>query len=138
MAKSEFSAEERAAMKEAAAERKSAKKGAEAEAACVAKIEEMDAGDRAIAERLHALVKEHAPALAAKTWYGMPAYANADGQVVVFFQAAAKFKTRYATIGFQHAAQLDDGTMWPVAYAVTELTTDDERELAALIGHAAG
>lgn len=138
MSTERFTAEEKAAMKETAAERKAAKKGADAEAACLEKIAEMAPTDRAIAERLHALVKEHAQGLEAKTWYGMPAYANKAGKVVVFFQSGQKFKTRYATIGFQEAAHLDEGTMWPTSYAVTELTPEAESRLAALILKAIG
>jgi len=127
-----FTPEERAAMKERAAEvRKQARKGAKAdpEKDLLEKIAEMTDDDRAIAERLHALVAEHAPALTPKTWYGMPGYAL-DGKVLVFFQAAAKFKVRYATIGFNDNATLDEGTMWPTAFAVTKLGPDEE----ALIG----
>ncbi len=93
--------------------------------------------DRAIAERIHAIVTEHAPGLRPKTWYGMPAYAR-DGKVVCFFQPAAKFGARYATLGFNDPAHLDEGTMWPTAFAITELTADDEARVAALVKRAAG
>jgi hypothetical protein len=105
---------------------------ADGEAAVLAKIAEMPEADRAMAERLHAIIKASAPALSPKTWYGMPAYAK-DGKVVCFFQAADKFKSRYATFGFDVAANLDDGAMWPVAFALTELTAADEAGIAALV-----
>ncbi|WP_445996779.1 iron chaperone [Okibacterium fritillariae] len=130
-----FTPEERAAMKERAAEvRKQARKGAKAdpEKDLLEKIAEMTDDDRAIAERLHAIVAEHAPALTPKTWYGMPGYAL-DGKVVVFFQAAAKFKVRYATIGFNDNATLDEGTMWPTAFAVTKLGPDEEAFIGELL-----
>jgi uncharacterized protein YdhG (YjbR/CyaY superfamily) len=127
-----FSKEERAAMRAAAAEAKAAKVGADLEAACLAAIAEMSGSDKELAETLHELVKKHT-SLGAKTWYGMPAYTNADGKVVVFFQSAAKFKLRYATIGFQEAANLDDGNLWPNAYAVTSLTAEDKKRLVALL-----
>jgi uncharacterized protein YdhG (YjbR/CyaY superfamily) len=98
----------------------------------LAKIAEMPEPDRAMAERLHAIIKASAPALSPKTWYGMPAYAK-DGKVVCFFQAAQKFKSRYATFGFNDTANLDDGAMWPVAFALTELTAADEARIAALV-----
>ncbi|SKC36151.1 iron chaperone [Okibacterium fritillariae] len=130
-----FTPEERAAMKERAAEvRKQERKGAKAdpEKDLLEKIAEMTDDDRAIAERLHALVAEHAPALTPKTWYGMPGYAL-DGKVLVFFQAAAKFKVRYATIGFNDNATLDEGTMWPTAFAVTKLGPDEEAFIGELL-----
>jgi uncharacterized protein YdhG (YjbR/CyaY superfamily) len=127
-----FSKEERAAMRAAAAEARAAKAGADLEAACLAAIAEMSGSDKELAETVHELVKEHT-SLAAKTWYGMPAYTNADGKVVVFFQSAAKFKVRYATIGFQEAANLDEGNLWPNAYAVTKLTATDKKQLVALL-----
>ena len=130
-----FSKEERAAMRAAAAEAKAAKAGADLEAACLAAIGEMSGTDKELAETLHELVKKHT-ALGAKTWYGMPAYTNAEGKVVVFFQSAAKFKVRYATIGFQEAAHLDEGSFWPSAFAVTKLTTADKKELVALLKRA--
>lgn len=127
-----FSKEEKAAMRATAAEAKAAKAGADLEAACLAAIDEMSGADKEFAEILHKLVKEHT-ALAPKTWYGMPAYTNSDGKVVVFFQAAAKFKARYATIGFQEDANLDDGNFWPNAFAVTKLTAADQKKLVALL-----
>jgi uncharacterized protein YdhG (YjbR/CyaY superfamily) len=127
-----FSKEERAAMRAAVAEAKAAKAGADLEAACVAAISEMSGSDKELAETLHELVKRHTT-LAPKTWYGMPAYTNTDGKVVVFFQSAAKFKVRYATIGFQEAAKLDEGNFWPSAYAVTDLTAADKKQLVALL-----
>lgn len=127
-----FSKEEKAAMRAAAAEAKAAKAGADLEAACLAAIAEMTGADKELAETLHQLVKKHT-ALGAKTWYGMPAYTNADGKVVVFFQPAAKFSVRYATIGFQPDANLDDGTFWPNAYAVTKLTDADRKRLVELL-----
>ena len=112
-------------------------KQAEAESAVLEAIAAMPGPDRAIAERIHEIVKANAPALSPKLWYGMPAYAK-DGKVVCFFQAADKFKTRYATFGFQHDAHLDDGALWPVAFAVKELNPADEAKLAALVKKAAG
>ncbi|MFF8406773.1 iron chaperone [Streptomyces sp. NPDC015684] len=105
------------------------------EAAVLAKIAEMRDTDRAMAERLHAVVRAHAPGLAPKLWYGMPAYAE-DGKVVCFFQSAQKFGTRYATLGFGDRARLDDGTMWPAAYALRELTAADEARIGALVRRA--
>ena len=137
MANTTFSKEEKAAMRAAAAEVKAAKAGADLEAACLAAIEEMGGTDRELAQTLHGLVKEHT-GLSGKTWYGMPAYINADGKVVVFFQSAAKFKARYATIGFQEAATLDDGTFWPNAYAVTTLGAEEKKQLVALLQKAVG
>ncbi len=131
-----FTAEERAAMKERAkelkAEARANKNKAEGERAVLASIAEMPEPDRALAERLHAIVTASAPSLAPKTWYGMPAYAK-DGKVVCFFQAAAKFNARYATFGFNDTANLDDGTMWPTSFALTELTADDEARIGALV-----
>lgn len=129
---STFSKEEKAAMRATVAEAKAAKEGADLEAACRAAIKEMTGSDKDLAETLHTLVKENT-SLAPKTWYGMPAYANAKGKVVVFFQSAKKFKTRYATIGFQEDANLDDGNLWPNAYAVTKLTAADQKKLVALL-----
>ena len=137
MAKPEFTAEEKAAMKERAKELKAQASTAEAEADTLAKIAEMPPADRAIAERVHAIVKENAPQLLPKTWYGQPAYAR-NGVVVLFFQSSAKFNTRYNTLGFSDAAQLDDGTMWPSSYAITSLTAADEKVLVALVKKAAG
>jgi uncharacterized protein YdhG (YjbR/CyaY superfamily) len=131
-----FTDEERGAMKERAKELKTGK--ADGERALLAKIAEMPPPDRAMAERIHAVVTASAPALSPKTWYGMPAYANKDGKVVCFFTPASKFKERYATFGFNAPANLDDGTMWPTAFALTELTADDEARIAALVKKAAG
>ena len=130
-----FSAEEKAAMRQRAKEQKAEASKAEGEADALAKIAEMQPSDRAMAERLHAIIKASAPSLAAKTWYGMPAYTN-DDKIVCFFQPAEKFKTRYATLGFNDSARLDDGAMWPVAYALTELTPTDEARIAALVKQA--
>jgi hypothetical protein len=134
---SSFTKEERAAMSAAAAEAKAAKEGADLAAACRAAIEEMTGSDKEMAEALHELVATHTD-LRAKTWYGMPAYTNADGKVVVFFQSAAKFKVRYATIGFQEAAHLDEGNFWPTGYAVTKLTAADKKQLSELLKRAVG
>ena len=136
-----FSEAERAAMKDRAAElrasgKKGAKKADEAQA-CLDKIAEMPDADRAIAERFHALVTTHAPMLDAKTWYGMPAYAL-DGKVVCCFKPGEKFKTRYATIGFEDPAALDDGHVWATCFAVTRLTKADEETLASLVRKAVG
>src|SRR4051794_11361927 len=133
-----FTAEERAAMKERARELKAAKNKEEAERDVLAKIAEMPKADRTLAERLHAIVKANAPSLSPKTWYGMPAYANDDGKIVCFFQSADKFKARYATFGFNDAANLDDGAMWPTAFALNELNAADEKRIAALVKKAAG
>jgi uncharacterized protein YdhG (YjbR/CyaY superfamily) len=112
-----------------------ATKKADGEAEVLANMAAMPEPDRAIAERLHAIVRANAPSLSPRLWYGMPAYAR-DGKVVCFFQSAHKFKTRYATLGFQHEANLDDGSMWPVAFAVTELTPAGEAKIAALVQQA--
>jgi hypothetical protein len=130
-----FTAEERAAMREHVRESKGA--AADGAGAVLAKIAAMPGPDRALGERLHAIVTASAPALVPRLWYGMPAYAR-DGKVVCFFQSAAKFKTRYATFGFQHPATLDDGGMWPVAFAVKGLTAADEARIAALVKKAVG
>ena len=133
-----FTDEERAAMKERAQELKTtARRGsrggkADAESDVLAKIAEMPESDRIMAERLHDLIKSSAPALSPKLWYGMPAYAK-DGKVVCFFQSAQKFNTRYATFGFNDTANLDEGTMWPTSYALTELTAADEARIGALV-----
>ena len=133
-----FTDEERGAMKERAQELKTAArpgprgKKADEEGAVLAKIAEMSDADRDLAERLHELVKASAPDLAPRLWYGMPAYAK-DGKVVCFFQPAQKFKARYATLGFNDPAKLDDGTMWPTAFALTRLTADDEARIRALL-----
>src|SRR3989449_2269631 len=133
-----FTDEEGAAMKERAKELKAAgRRGpradeADGESDVLAKIEEMSAPDRAMGKRLHAIIKASAPALSPRLWYGMPAYAK-DGNVVCFFQSAQKFKTRYATLGFSDKANLDEGAMWPNAYALTELTAADEARIGALV-----
>ena len=132
-----FSKEEKAAMRAAAAEVKAAKAGADLEAACRAAIAEMTGTDKQLAETLHQLVATHT-GLGAKTWYGMPAYATSDGKVVLFFQSAAKFKVRYATIGFQPDANLAEGDFWPTSDAVTKLTTADQEQLVALLKKAVG
>ena len=137
-----FTAEERAAMKDHAQELKTAaRRGpraakADGESDVLAKIAEMAEPDRVMAERIHAIIKASAPDLTSRTWYGMPAYAK-DGKIVCFFQPAQKFKTRYATLGFNDPAQLDDGAMWPTAFALTELTADDEARIGALVQKAA-
>jgi uncharacterized protein YdhG (YjbR/CyaY superfamily) len=130
-----FTDEERGAMKERAQELKAAarRRGkADEESAVLEKIAEMREPDRAMAERLHAVIKASAPALSPKLWYGMPGYAK-DGKVVCFFQSAQKFKSRYATLGFNDTAKLDDGAMWPTAFALTELTAADEARIGALV-----
>jgi uncharacterized protein YdhG (YjbR/CyaY superfamily) len=127
-----FTDEERAAMKERAQELKAEAKKADGESAVLAKIAEMQEPDRAMAERLHEIIKASAPALAPKTWYGMPAYAK-DGKVVCFFQSAQKFNTRYATFGFSDTANLDEGALWPVAFALKELTAAEEARIVALV-----
>jgi len=132
-----FSAEERAAMKERARELKAAQSKEEAERDVLAKIAEMPEADRVLAERIHAIVRDVAPALLPRTWYGMPAYTNADGKVVCFFKSAAKFKSRYATLGFEEAANLDKGAMWPTSYALTEPTDADEAKIRTLVKKAA-
>ena len=124
--------EERAAMKELIKERKATATKEEDASAVLAKIAEMQGPDRAMAKRLHAIVKASAPVLSPKLWYGMPAYYK-DGKVVCFFQDAQKFKSRYATFGFSDAANLDDGGMWPVAFALKELTAADEARIGALV-----
>jgi uncharacterized protein YdhG (YjbR/CyaY superfamily) len=136
-----FTEDERAAMRERARELKaSGRRGAakaDGEADVLAKIAEMQEPDRAMAERLHAIVKASAPGLSPRTWYGMPAWAK-DGKVLCFFQSAQKFKTRYATFGFSDKADLDDGPMWPVAFALEELTAAEEARIGALVKRAAG
>lgn len=134
-----FSEDERAAMKERAQELKKTKKASKAdgESDVLEKIAEMPPADKAIAQRLHALVREHAPELSPKTWYGMPAYAK-DGKNIVFFKSADKFKSRYATLGFEESAMLDDGSMWPTSYALTELTPELESRIVELIKRAVG
>jgi hypothetical protein len=136
-----FTDEERAAMREraqelkAAARRGSGAKKADGESNVLAKIAEMSEPDRAMAERLHAIIKASAPALSATTWYGMPAYAK-DGKVICFFQCAQKFKTRYATFGFSDKANLDEGGIWPTAFALKELTAAEEARIGALVKRA--
>jgi uncharacterized protein YdhG (YjbR/CyaY superfamily) len=136
-----FTAEEQAAMKERAKELKAAARGgtragkADGERDVLAKIAEMSEPDRGMAERLHAIVKASAPELSPRTWYGMPAYAR-DGKVVCFFQSAQKFKTRYATVGFSDAANLDEGAMWPTAFALDKLTAAEEARIEALVKRA--
>lgn len=136
-----FTEEERAAMKERAQELKadarrgSGAKKADGESDVLAKIAEMSEPDRAMAERLHAIIKASAPVLSPRTWYGMPAYAK-DGKVICFFQSARKFKSRYATLGFSDAANLDEGAMWPTAFALKELTAAEEERIKALVKEA--
>jgi uncharacterized protein YdhG (YjbR/CyaY superfamily) len=132
-----FSAEERAAMRERAKELKAEAQKADGERAVLAKIAEMQGPDRAIAERLHELVKASAPELSPKTWYGMPSYAR-DGKVVCFFQSAEKFNSRYATFGFSDKANLDEGAMWPTSFALKELTAAEEAKIGALVRRATG
>ena len=136
-----FTDEERSAMKERAQELKAeARRGpragkADGESEVLAKIAEMPEADRAMAQRLHAIIKANAPALSPRTWYGMPAYAK-DGNVVCFFQSAQKFKTRYATFGFSDKANLDQGAMWPTSFALKELTAAEEKKIGALVNKA--
>jgi len=127
-----FTAEERAAMKERAQELKAEARGLDGERAVLAKIAEMPKTDRAMAKRLHAIVKASAPALTPKTWYGMPAYAK-DGKVLCYFQSAHRFNSRYATFGFSDTANLDDGAMWPTSFALKELTAAEEARIVALV-----
>jgi uncharacterized protein YdhG (YjbR/CyaY superfamily) len=127
-----FTAEERAAMKERAQELKAEAHRADGEKAVLAKIAEMPKPDRVMAERLHAIINASAPDLSPKTWYGMPAYAK-DGNVVCFFQSAEKFKSRYATLGFNDAAKLDEGAMWPTTFALKKLTAAEEKKIGALV-----
>lgn len=127
-----FTDEERAAMRERAQELKAAAGMADNESAVLAKIAELPEPDRTMGQRLHAIIKASVPALSAKLWYGMPAYAK-DGNIVCFFQAAQKFKTRYATLGFSDKATLDEGQMWPTAFALKELTVNDEARIAELV-----
>ncbi len=138
-----FTDEERAAMRERSQELKAAARSgrgagkADGESDVLAKIAEMPGPDRAMAQRLHAIIKASAPALSPRTWYGMPAYAK-DGKVVCFFQSAQKFKTRYATFGFSDQANLDEGAMWPTAFALKELTAAEEARISALVQRAVG
>jgi hypothetical protein len=135
-----LTAEEQAAIKERVRELKAEARAdrdrAAGERDVLAKIAEMPEPDRSMAERLHAIITASGPALSPKTWYGMPAYANKDGKIVCFFQSAAKFNARYATFGCQEAANLDEGTMWPTSWALTELTAADEKRIAALVKRA--
>lgn len=137
-----FTDAERAAMRERARELKATRRGSrtdktDGESAVLTKIAEMQEPDRSMAERLHAIIKASAPTLSPKTWYGMPAYANQEGKVVCFFQAAQKFGTRYATLGFTDAAKLDEEAMWPVAFALKELGPVEESRISALVKRAA-
>jgi hypothetical protein len=132
-----FTAEERAAMRERVRELKAQATKAEGEKDVLAKIAEMQPSDRAMAQRIHAILKANAPGLSAKTWYGMPAYAKGD-DIVCFFRCAEKFKTRYATLGFSDEAHLDEGHMWPTDFALTELTAADEARIVALVKKAVG
>jgi uncharacterized protein YdhG (YjbR/CyaY superfamily) len=127
-----FTAEEKAAMQDRVQEMKASKQKADGESEVLAKIAELPASDRALAKRLHTIIKTSAPALSPKLWYGMPAYAK-NGKNVCFFQSAQKFKTRYATLGFNDAARLDEGNIWPTAYALTKLTAADEARIGALV-----
>ena len=138
-AASGFTEEERAAMKDRARELRARPRPgtADGENDVLAKIAEMQPSDRAMAERLHAIIKTHAPTLSPRTWYGMPAYSK-DEQVVCFFQPAGRFKTRYATLGFSDEANLDDGRMWPAGFALTALTATEEARIAALLRKAVG
>jgi len=127
-----FSKEEKAAMRAAVAEKKAMQEGADAAAACDAAIAAMTGTDKDLAEAFHQLVMDNTP-LAAKTWYGMPAYADADGKIVVAFKPGSKFKIRYASLEFQQAAKLDDGDLWPVGFAVTKLDDADKKRIAAIL-----
>ena len=131
-----FSDEERAAMKERAKELKAAERKADGERQVLDKIGELPEPDRVMAERLHAIVTASAPDLSPRTWYGMPAYADKDGNVVCYFTPASKFKSRYATFGFNDAANLDDGAMWATSFALTKLTAADEKRIGALVKQA--
>jgi uncharacterized protein YdhG (YjbR/CyaY superfamily) len=129
-----FTDEERAAMKERAKELREAARGeSRGESAVLEKIAELPEPDRTMGERIHAIVKASAPTLSPRLWYGMPAYANEQGKVVCYFTPASKFKERYATLGFNAAANLDDGAMWPTSFALKELTADEEERIAALV-----
>ena len=137
-----FTADERAAMKERAkelkAEARANKNRAEGERDLLAKIAEMPEPDQSMAQRLHEIITANAPSLMPKTWYGMPAYANAEGKIICFFQAASKFNVRYATFGFQPDAMLDDGNMWATSFALIKLTAAEEEKIAALVKKAVG
>ena len=132
-----FTDEEKAAMRNRAKELKTEANKAEGESAALEAIAAMQEPDRSMAKRIHAIIKDSAPALSAKTWYGMPAYTDKDGNVVCFFQSAQKFKARYATFGFNDRANLDEGDMWPVAFALKELTAAEEARISALVKKAA-
>jgi len=133
-----FTDEEKAAMKEYLQERRGVRpKGTDAESAVLAKISEMKEPDRAMAKRVHEIIKANAPGLTPRTWYGMPAYADRDDKILCYFQSAQKFKTRYATLGFSDKAKLDEGAMWPVVYALKELTSAEEAKIIALLKKAA-
>ena len=133
-----FTAEERRAMREIIKERRAAGSKAEQESAVLAKIDAMAPADRAMAKRIHALIKASAPGLSAKLWYGMPAYAKDGNNIVCFFQDAQKFKMRYATLGFSDKANLDDGSMWPNSFALKKLTAAEEKRISALVKKAVG
>jgi uncharacterized protein YdhG (YjbR/CyaY superfamily) len=135
---SRFTADERAAMKERARELKNARRGADGEKDVLAAIAKTPASERKLCERLHKVIRGAAPQLLPKTWYGMPAYANADEKVVVFFKPASKFKDRYLTLGFNDRAKLDDGAMWATSFALTKLTPAEERRITALVKKAVG
>jgi len=124
---------EKAALKETIEDQKAAARGLEGESALLAKIAAMQEPDRGMAKRIHAIVKANAPSLSSTTWYGMPAYANKDGKAVFFFQDKAKFKARYATLGFNDSANLDEGAMWPIAFALKQVTAADEAKIGALV-----
>src|SRR5258705_11241964 len=128
-----LTAAEKAAVKETIEDQKAAARGLEGESALLAKIAAMQEPDRGMAKRIHAIVKANAPSLSPTTWYGMPAYANKNGKAVFFFQDKAKFKARYATLGFNDLANLDDGELWPISYALKELTPAAETKIAALV-----
>lgn len=133
-----FTAEERAAMKDRARELKNAKRGADGEKDVLAAIAKLSQPERTLCESLHKVIREAAPNLLPKTWYGMPAYANVDEKVVVFFKPASKFKDRYLTLGFNDAAKLDDGAMWATSFALTKLTAAEEKRIRELVKKAAG
>jgi uncharacterized protein YdhG (YjbR/CyaY superfamily) len=135
-----FTDEEKSAMRERAREVKAATEGAEGESLVLQKIAKMSEPDRSMAKRIHAVIKSAAPSLSPRLWYGMPAYAlpGKEGRTICFFQDAAKFKTRYATLGFSDKAKLDEGEMWPVAYAVKRLSPKEEAEIASLVKRAVG
>lgn len=133
-----FTAAERAAMKERARELKNAKRSADGEMQLLAALAKTPESERKLCEKLHKVIRDAAPHLLPKTWYGMPAYADADEKVVVFFKPASKFKDRYLTLGFNDAAKLDDGAMWPTSYAIVTLTAAEEKQIAALVEKAAG